>query len=95
MYRALPEQLCVRDSNIAGQGIFAKTDIPTGTYLGMSHIVEDEIIYRTPLGGFLNHSNDPNCVKYYEDGKYFVKTIREIKSGDELFLKYTFYSVES
>ena len=33
MYRALPEQLCVRDSNIAGQGIFAKTDIPTGTYI--------------------------------------------------------------
>ena len=35
------------------------------------------------------------CNKYYEDGKYFVKTIRDIKSGDELFLKYTFYSVES
>ena len=95
MYHALPKELCVRDSNIAGQGIFAKTDIPTGTYLGMSHIIDNEIIYRTPLGGFLNHSNDPNCIKYYEDEKYFIKTIREIKSGEELFLKYTFYSVES
>ena len=56
---------------------------------------DDEIVYRTPLGGFLNHSNDPNCIKYYEDEKYFIKTIREIKSGEELFLKYTFYSVES
>ena len=98
MYHALPKELHVKDSEIAGQGIFAKVTIPTGTFLGLSHVIDhydDEIIYRTPLGGFLNHSNDPNCVKYYEDGKYFVKTIREIKSGDELFLKYTFYSVES
>ncbi len=95
MYRALPEGLIVRDSLIAGQGIFTSIDIPGGTYLGLSHILDDDIIYRTPLGGFLNHSNDPNCVKYYEDGKYFVKTIRDIKSGEELFLKYTFYSVES
>jgi len=98
MYCALPQELHVRDSDIAGQGIFAKVDIPMGTYLGVSHIVDrdnDDKIYRTPLGGFLNHSNDPNCVKYYEDGKYFVKTIRRINSGDELFLKYTFYSVES
>ena len=95
MYRALPEELYVKDSDIAGQGIFANVNISSGTHLGMSHIMEDEIIHRTPLGGFLNHSNNPNCVKYYEDGKYFVKTIREIKSGDELFLKYTFYSVES
>ena len=98
MYCALPQSLRVSDSDVAGQGIFAKVDIPMGTYLGLSHIVDHDdadIIYRTPLGGFLNHSNDPNCVKYYEDGKYFVKTIRSIKSGDELFLKYTFYSVES
>ena len=34
MYHALPKELCVRDSNIAGQGIFAKSDIPAGTHLG-------------------------------------------------------------
>ena len=98
MYHALPKELHVKDSEIAGQGIFAKVTIPTGTFLGLSHVIDhydDEIIYRTPLGGFLNHSNDPNCIKYYEDEKYFIKTIREIKSGEELFLKYTFYSVES
>ena len=52
---------------------------------------------RTPLGGFVNHSEDPNCVKWYEDqgwGRiYYMKTIKPIKKGEELFLKYTFYKV--
>ena len=61
----------------------------------MSHLIVDEVIYRTPLGGFINHSEDPNCVKWNEDDKYFVKTIRHISEGEELFLKYTFYNIKS
>ena len=38
-YQALPKELHVKDSPIAGQGIFAKEDIAAGTYLGMSHLV--------------------------------------------------------
>ena len=57
-------------------------------------IVVDEVIYRTPLGGFINHSDEPNCEKWKEDDKYFVKTIRHISKGEELFLKYTFYSIK-
>ena len=59
----------------------------------MSHLVVDEIIYRTPLGGFLNHSEEPNCEKYFEDEKYYVRVIRPVKLNEELFLKYTFYEV--
>ena len=92
-YQALPSRLCVRDSPIAGQGIFAVEDIPAGFVLGMSHIVVDEVIYRTPLGGFINHSDEPNCVKWKEEDKYFVKTTRPIHTGEELLLKYTFYTV--
>ena len=55
MYQALPSRLHVKDSTVAGQGIFAKEEIPEGMVLGMSHIVVDEVIYRTPLGGFINH----------------------------------------
>ena len=64
MYQALPSRLHVKDSPIAGQGIFALEDIPAGFFLGMSHIIVDEVIYRTPLGGFINHSDEPNCVKW-------------------------------
>ena len=93
MYKALPNWIHVKDSRVAGQGLFAKDDVPEDVYLGISHVVVDEEIMRTPLGGFVNHSDDPNCEKWCEDDKYFVKTIKPIKSGEELFLKYTFYSV--
>ena len=92
-YQALPKELHVKDSPVAGQGLFAKEDISAGTHLGMSHLVIDDIIYRMPLGGFINHSDTPNCVKYYEDGYYFIQTKTKIKAGDELFLKYSFYKV--
>ena len=93
MYQALPSRLHIKDSPVAGQGIFAKEDIPPGFVLGMSHLVVDEVIYRTPLGGFINHNDDPNCMKWCEDDKYFVKTLKPIPMGDELFFKYTFYDV--
>ena len=92
-YQALPKELHVKNSPVAGQGIFAKEDISAGTHLGMSHLVIDDIIYRMPLGGFINHSDTPNCLKYYEDGFYFIQTKTKIKAGDELFLKYSFYKV--
>lgn len=94
MYIALPPVLHVKDSSIAGQGIFAKEDIPADFSLGMTHIVICGIIHRTPLGGFINHSDTPNCVKWEEDQRYYMKTIKPIKKGEELFLKYTFYSVK-
>ena len=92
-YQALPKELHVKDSPIASQGIFAKEDIDAMMYIGVSHIIIDDIIWRTPIGGFINHSDDPNCIKWCEDNIYYVKTIREIKKGEELFLKYTFYKV--
>ena len=97
MYKALPNWIHVKDSRVAGQGLFAKDDVPEDVYLGISHVVVDEEIMRTPLGGFVNHSNDPNCVKECEEkewGKiYHMRTIKPIKKDEELFLKYTFYNV--
>ena len=97
MYQALPSRLHIKDSSVAGQGVFALEDIPSGLVLGMSHIIVDEVIYRTPLGGFINHSDDPNCVKYSKKQDwgeiYYMKTIKPIKKVEELSLKYTFYSV--
>ena len=50
-------------------------------------------MYRTPLGGFINHSDNPNCEKYRVNMKYYVKVIRSVDPMEELTLKYTFYRV--
>ena len=93
MYRALPIGLFIQNSPISGQGIFTRRELAVGTELGMSHLIDGEDIIRTPLGGFINHSDLPNCEKYRIGMKYYVKVIRKIDPMEELFLKYTFYDV--
>ncbi len=93
-YQALPEGLFVQNSPIAGQGIFTRKALAEGTDLGLSHIIVGEELIRTPLGGFLNHSDSPNCEKYrYLEDRYHVILIKPVGPMEELTLKYTFYSV--
>ena len=105
-YKPLPDEVEISSSPIEGMGIFAKKGIGQGTNLGMTHIKIGEKLIRTPLGGFLNHSDDANCVKaelrmFNEDEpaqplnykKWNLVTLRNIKKGEELTLKYTFYDV--
>ena len=63
MYKPLSDNLTIATSGINGLGLFAKESIPQGTNLGMTHLELGQKIMRTPLGGFINHSNTPNCVK--------------------------------
>ena len=101
MYRPLPDSLTIKQSGINGLGLFAKEGIGQGTNLGMSHVnIEDKMI-RTPLGGFINHSNDANCVKVelrmtnekFDYKKWNLVILQDIKEGEELTVKYTFYKV--
>jgi SET domain-containing protein len=97
-YKPLPKTLTIKESNIEGLGLFATKDIKKNTNLGMMHyITEFSEIIRTPLGGFINHSNKPNCIKekenlIYEERTYLI-TNRLIKKGEELTVKYTMYKV--
>lgn len=43
---------------------------------------------------FMNHSCDPNCMVYDEDGKLFIYSNKKIKKGEELTYDYG-YGVES
>ena len=64
-YRPLPEFLTIKKSNIDGLGLFATRTILPETYMGISHILTieggEERLHRTPVGGFINHSKNPNC----------------------------------
>ena len=98
MYKPLPDSLTIKTSKVNGLGLFAKEGIAQGTNLGISHLrIYDQII-RTPLGGFVNHANDANCVKVeLRDNQYQKKwslvALRDIKEGEELTLRYTFYNI--
>jgi SET domain-containing protein len=100
MYKPLPESLTIKSSGIHDLGLFAEQDINKATNLGTTHIKMDDTIIRTPLGGFINHANEPNCVKVellLTDSsfkkKWNLMTTQDIKKGEELTLRYTFYNV--
>tara|TARA_Y100000588_G_C13820402_1_gene739161 strand:- start:195 stop:623 length:429 start_codon:yes stop_codon:yes gene_type:complete len=63
MYRPLPKCLTIKKSPIEGLGLYATIDIEINTFLGITHILDENFennYIRTPLGGFYNHSNNPN-----------------------------------
>ena len=106
MYKPLPDSLTIKQSGINGLGLFAKEDIAQGKNLGMTHIKLDEALFRTPLGGFINHANEANCVKAemrmteedtkghkYDYQKWNLITSQDIKEGEELTVRYTFYKI--
>ena len=99
MYNPLPDRLTIQPSLISGLGLFAIKGIAQGTNLGTTHIKVDEKIFRTPLGGFINCDENANCVKIEmrTEGsitdKWNLVTLRTITAGEELTLKYTFYTI--
>ncbi len=106
MYKPLPNFLTIKTSKVNGLGLFTNEAIPKATNLGMTHIKIGEKIIRTPLGGFINHANDSNCIKVelhmtnmdniqrqYDYKKWNLITIKDIKQGEELTLTYTFYKI--
>ena len=96
MYKPLPDSLTIKTSKVNGLGLFAKETIPQATNLGMTHIKIGERIIRTPLGGFINHSETPNCQRHQvrvKPGfdKWSIMTLEDIEEGEELTLKYKLY----
>ena len=72
-YKPLPDSLTIKSSHIEGLGIFATETIREGTDLGMTHLIHNDDIFRTPLGGFLNHSDEPNCARVELNNKTVLK----------------------
>ena len=89
-YHPLPKFLTIKESPIHGLGLFATEKIDKGVNLGKSHYATESEIIRTPLGGFPNHSDDPNIkIKKKKKTRYFyIITLRVINPGEELTGKY-------
>ena len=92
-YRPLPKSLTIKASGIEGLGLFATQDIKAGTQLGVTHIIISDEVIRLPLGGFINHTDNPNCVRIDVANKSYLHTLKDIKQDEELTLKYLMYSI--
>lgn len=102
-YSPLPEYLELDCSDIHGYGVFAKTSIKNLVILPISHRKIGCEVIRQDYGGWVNHSDDPNCilipVKRIEDGRlvgcaetktdlYAPIVARPINKGEEITLDY-------
>ena len=99
-YKPLPDCLTIKQSNIEGLGLFSTENINKETNLGITHVKTDkqEFDYgfiRTPLGGFFNHSESPNC-RVEENGDFIYLITNEfIPKDSEILAKYTLYDPTS
>ena len=101
MYKPLPDSVVVKESPIHGYGLYATAPIKKGFHLGISHVSAPGFeggYLRTPVGGFINHSDTPNCHKIESPEEsvityYSLVTSRDIEKDEELTVTYTLYNV--
>ena len=103
MYKPLPDSVTIKESPIQGLGLFATKRITKGTLIGITHHInsnsQDGVI-RTPLGGFGNHSDTPNCFKLLMEPTtcgmtpttWWIGAIEDIEPDEEITWKYTIYN---
>ena len=81
MYRPLPDGLTIKNSPIEGLGLFATLEIKANSFIGVTHIRDEQFenkYIRTPLGGFYNHSNEPTVMRMVSD------TLPTLNFGDSI-----------
>ena len=81
MYKPLPNCLTIKKSPIEGLGLYATKDIKANSFIGLTHIQDtkfDNGYIRTPLGGFYNHSNEPNVRRVVSD------SIPKLSCGEQI-----------
>ena len=105
-WRPLPDFLAIKNSKIEGLGLFALKDIPEGTDLGITHIFDSRFqdkYIRLPLGAFINHHEIPNCNAVFakndseigEIKHIRIITLKDIKEGEEITVKYIINKLEN
>ena len=96
-YKPLPDGFTIAKSNIQGLGLFTTKKLKKGI-IGVGWVKHDHFpdnYVRTPLGGFVNHSETPNCTKMVHDGAgvIWLEALHDINSKEEITVKYSFYKL--
>ena len=98
-YRPLPNCVTIKQSPLDGLGLFANKGIKEHTDLGVTHVkFQGKPIIRTPLGGFINHSDQPNSVlsitaERGDETHYRLVVCKDIDEGDEITIKYQHFNL--
>ena len=97
MYKPLPKEVTIKESRIDGLGLFTLESIEKEHVFGITHIKHIDFQHgyiRTPLGGFINHSEKPNCVLIHEGSYMKLKSLYFIREDEELTLTYNLYGIK-
>ena len=81
VYKPLPNCLTIKKSPIEGLGLYATQNIKASCFIGLTHVRDKSFengYIRTPLGGFYNHSNEPNVRKVVSN------KLPKLKCGDHI-----------
>lgn len=83
-------------SKIEGLGLFSLATIDKGVNLGITHSTDAITmqLFRTPLGGFVNHSERPNAKIVDVQRFKYLYTLKDIQPLEEITVKYTMYEVQ-
>ena len=97
MFKPLPDGFTIKKSDIQGLGLFATKKFKKGV-IGVGWVKHKHFpngYVRTPLGGFVNHSDAPNCKKMVHNGVgvIWLEAIRDINRNEEVTVKYSFYKL--
>ena len=102
MYKPLPIYLKVLPSDIHGYGLFTDAYVEKGWVIGITHVKHQlfpQGWLRTPLGGFYNHSDKPNCILVdgtLTDGTEVkrLKALKTLAPDTELTTEYSLYALD-
>jgi len=90
-FSAYEPTVFVGRSDIDGEGLFSKSDIPAGKIICMIADLGDRDGSDNWINGYghkVNHSSYPNSEVVVGNGKCFLKSLSEIGSGDEITTDY-------
>lgn len=84
----LPNFLTIKESSIHNLGLFDSSKIKKDKMIGITYVRHEAFennYIRTSLGGFINHSNNPNCELRESDNVYFILyLVNKIKNMKKL-----------
>jgi len=78
--------------------LFTERFIALGEVLGIAHIRDKRFLddyIRTPLAGFINHSDNSNLEVVVDGDFRYVAANRAIEATEELTLTYTLYKIDT